>query len=285
MGARPVSLIPLKPELMSVYRGTTGLKYKYQTKDGVIEYDQKDIFHIKGFGSDGITGMSALGYARESLGMSISADQSAGKALAGNTHAVLETDEYPNDAQKEQLRAMYGGDETVEFKDGLMITPGGLKYRGVSIPPDDLQLLESRQFQVPEICRFFGVPSVMVDGSMGATAAWPASYEQQVLSFLTFTLKPYLEEWEDKIPSALLTPADQRKIISEHSVEGLLRTDSAGRAEFYSKMVQNGIMTRAEVRLKENLTPIEGSNELTVQINMTNLEDLPQVSEGTNNVK
>ena len=173
----------------------------------------------------------------------------------------------------------YGADaNTHEFKDNLMITPGGMKYRGVSMHPDDLQLLESRQFQVPEICRFFGVPTVMVDGAAGATAAWPASYEQQVLAFLTFGLKPYLEEWEDKIPSSLLSPAEQRETIIEHNVEGLLRTDSKSRAEFYASGAQNGWLKRSEIRSKENLPFVEGSDELTVQVNMTNLEDLPQVN-------
>ena len=284
IGSRPVSLTPLKPENMTVKRGDSGLIYSYSTDDGIIEYSQKDIFHLKGFSTDGIVGMSALGYARETLGLSVSADQSAAKSVNGHANAVLELDDFPTDAQKEQLRAMYGpGSESVEFKDNLMIIPGNMKYKGVSIPPDDLQLLESRQFQVPEIARFFGVPAVMIDGAAGATAAWPASYEAQVLSFLQFGLKPYLEEWEDVIPDSLLLGADKQNIIAEHNVEGLLRADSAGRANFYSSMVQNGLMTRAEVRRKENLPEIEGSDELTVQVNLTNLEDLDKV--GANNVE
>jgi HK97 family phage portal protein len=146
-------------------------------------------------------------------------------------------------------------------------------------------LLESRQFQVPEICRFFGVPTVMVDGSAGATAAWPASYEQQVQSFLTFTLRPYLEEWEDKIVADLMPPAARSTAVVEHNVEGLLRADSQGRADYLSKMVQNGLMSRNEGRRKENLPVREGADDLTVQVNMTNLEDLPQVNQGQTNVE
>ena len=289
MGERPVSLTPLKPEAMSVYRGTSGLQYKYNTKDGVKEYSQRDIFHLKGFSSDGIMGMSALGYARETLGLSVAADQSAGKSINGQANAVLELDEIPTSAQTEKLRELYGsGNQAAEFQSdgGLMITPGGLKYRGISIPPDDLQLLESRQFQIPEIARFFGVPTVMIDGAAGATAAWPASYEQQVLSFLTFGLKPYLEEWEDVVVSALLQPSDQRSIYVEHKVDGLLRTDSAGRSAFYSQMTQNGIMSRNEARKKENLPRVEGADDLTVQVNLTPLDDLPKVADqGQNNVE
>jgi len=280
MGDRPVSLTPLKPEFMSVKRGNSGLVYSYSTRDGVKDYAQRDIFHLKGFSSDGIMGISALAYARESLGLSVSADRSAAKSVNGQANAVLELDEIPTSAQTEQLRGLYGADaNTNEFKDGLMIIPGGMKYRGVSMPPDDLQLLESRQFQVPEICRFFGVPAVMVDGAAGATAAWPASYEAQVLSFLQFGLKPYLEEWEDVTIDSLLTGTEKKTVYAEHNVEGLLRADSEKRANFYSSAVQNGWMTRAEIRKKENLPPKDGSDELTVQVNMTELIDLPQVND------
>jgi len=282
IGTRPVSLMPLKSEYMQVERSNGGLVYKYSTQDGVKEYAQKEILHLKGFG-DGIMGLSALGYARQALGLSVSADRRAARSVNGNASAVLELDTFPTDAQKKQLREMYGdGRVTSEYKSdgGLVIIPGGMKYKGVGMPPDDLQLLESRQFQVPEICRFFGVPAVMIDGNSGATSAWPASYEQQVLSFLTFTLRPYLEEWEDKIPATLLTGKERQSVIVEHKVEGLLRTDSAGRAEFLSKMVQNGLMTRNEGRMKENLARMEGADELTVQVNLTNLEDLPKVDQG-----
>ena len=283
MGKRPVSLIPLKPEFMTVERGPDGLTYHYSTNEGVTDYSQKDILHLKGFSADGVMGLSALAYARESLGLSVSADRSAAKSINGRANAVLELDTFPTDAQKTQLRELYGaGNKTDVYQSdgGLMIIPGGMKYRGVSMPPDDLQLLESRQFQVPEICRFFGVPAVMIDGNAGATSAWPASYEQQVLSFLTFTLKPYLEEWEDKLPASLLSSQERQTVFAEHNVEGLLRTDSAGRAEFLSKMCQNGIYTRNEARIKENMKPMDGADELTVQVNMTGLDDLPKVNEG-----
>ena len=285
-GKRPVSLTPLKPEYMTVNRGNDGLEYNYSTKDGMETYGQKDIFHLKGWSADGIMGLSALGYARQALGLSVSADRSAAKSINGKANAVLELDAMPDATQRSELRQMYGaGKRTDVFQSdgGLMIVPGGMKYRDVSMNPDDLQLLESRQFQVPEICRFFGVPAVMIDGNAGATAAWPASYEQQVLSFLTFTLKPYLEEWEDKIPASLLAGTERQLVFAEHNVEGLLRTDSAGRAAFLSQMVQNGLMTRNEGRKKENLAPKDGADELTVQVNMTDIKDLPQVNQGMNN--
>ena len=278
MGDRPVSLTPLKPEYMAVYRGNTGLVYKYSTKDGTKEYQQKDIFHVRGWSTDGIMGLSALAYARQALGLSVSADRKAANSVNGNASAVLELENFPTDAQKAQLRELYGaGKVHAEYQSdgGLMIIPGGMKYKGIGIPPDDLQLLQSRQWQVPELCRFFGVPAVMVDGSVTASAAFPASFEGQVQSFLTHTLKPYLDEWEDVIPDSLTLGNEKRDVTAEHNVEGLLRADSAGRAAFYSSGLQNGWMSVNEVRRKENLPPDPAGDQLHAQVNMAPLGQLP----------
>ncbi len=278
LGKRPVSLVPLKPEFMSVERGDSGLLYRYSTQDGVKEYGHKDILHWKGFSSDGIMGVSAIAFARQTLGLSVSADRSASRAVNGNASAVLELEEIPTPAQKKQLRDQYGaGDATSEFRNdgGLMIVPGGMKYRAISIPPDDLQLLESRQWQVPEICRFFGVPAVMVDGSLTTNAAFPASFEQQKQYFLDFTLKAYLEEFEDVVPDVLLLGTEKQTVFAEHNVEGFLRGDSAARANFHSQALQNGWKTINEVRKVENLPRSDDpeADKLRVQLNIAPIDE------------
>jgi len=270
MGDRPVSLTPLKPEYMAVYRTTTGLEYHYRTENGVKKYSAKEIWHWKGWGADGIMGVSVLAYARNVLGLSLSSDRKAANSVNGNPSAILEMDEFPTAIQKKQLRETYGdGNVTSEYKNdgGLVIIPGGLKWRGVSVPPDVLQLLESRQFQVPEFCRFMGVPSVLVDGSVGATAAWPASYEQQMQMYLQHGLDPYLVEFEKSVPDNLTMGADKKDITAEHSVEGLLRADSAGRAAFYASGLTNGWLKPNEVRRRENLPPEPGGDVLRAQLN------------------
>lgn len=285
-GSRPTQLVPLKPECMTVEREASGLVYRYRSGGDETVYPQSDILHIKGFG-DGVMGLSVLAYARQALGISVSADRYAARSFSGKPNGVLEVDKFLTDEQRTQMRRIYGGLESSSAygADGqLMVLEGGMKYNGISMPPDDLQMLQSRTFQVPEICRFFGVPSVMVDGSAGATSAWPASYEQQVLSFLTFTLKPYLEEWEDKVPYSLLDGNERTTIFAEHNVEGLLRTDSQARATYLSTMVQNGLMSRNESRMKLNLPPVDGGDELTVQVNLTPLDLLPKATQGPTNV-
>jgi hypothetical protein len=151
---------------------------------------------------------------------------------------------------------------------------GGVKFNALGINPNDAQLLETRAFSIEEICRWYRVPPYMVGHSEKSTS-WGTGLEQQNLGFLQYTLRPWLKRIEQAVNKKLLGPTERREFYSEFNFEALLRADSAGRAAFFSQMVQNGIYTRDEVRGKENLTPMGGNaDELTVQVNMTTLDAL-----------
>ena len=150
---------------------------------------------------------------------------------------------------------------------------GNTKYNAITIPPDQLQMLQSREYQLSEIARIYRVPSHLINDS-SKTTSWGSGVEQMNLAFLTHTIAPYLEKWESAIQDQLVSRSDKRSIYTEHDVSRLLRSDSKARAEYYSQMTQNGIMTRAEARAKENLPFKEGSDELLVQVNLAPLDQL-----------
>lgn len=98
-----------------------------------------------------------------------------------------------------------------------------------------------------------------------------------MIGFLTFTLGPWLRRIEQSISKDLMTPAERMRFYPKFAVEGLLRADSAGRAAFYAAMVNNGILTRDEVRELEDREPMGGNAAvLTVQSAMTTLDALGQ---------
>ena len=90
--------------------------------------------------------------------------------------------------------------------------------------------------------------------------------------------------WSD-IRRSLLTPAERLRYFAEYSLEGLLRGDSAARSAFYSTALQNGWMTRNEVRRLENLPPVEGGDILTVQSNMIALDQLGKAGDPAGQVR
>jgi len=273
-GDEPAAITPLKPEHVTVERTAAGTVYKYSSESETVDYDSANIMHWKGWGPDGVVGLSPLSYARQALGISVSADNRAANSFRTLPAGALKFDKFLTDEQRAKARQLYAGLEATAENPGdgsPWLLEGGSDFVKIMDDLDKLQMLQSRQFQVADLCRFFGVPAVMVDGNAGATSAWPASFEQQVLSFLTFTLKEYFDEFEDAARSSLIRrPADQRSTIIEHNVEGFLRADSSARSGFYATALQNGWMNRDEVRAKENLPPLPDGQgqEYTVQTNL-----------------
>jgi HK97 family phage portal protein len=274
---RPTSIVPMKPSLTTVYRIADGsLQYHYQTDSGIQVLSAKSVLHLKGLTLDGVVGLSPLSVGRQALSLSVAAERYSAGAFrnGGRPIGTLNFDKFLNAEQREQARKIYqaitsGADNGTN----AWVLEGGVKYDAIAISPDDLQMLQSRQFQVSELARLFGVPSHLLNDSDKATS-WGSGLEQLNLGFLQYTLTPYLKAWESAVSNRLLTSPDRRKVIVEHNVEGLLRADSAGRAAFYSTMAQNALMTRNEIRKKENLPGKPGGDELTLQSNMTLLRML-----------
>ena len=239
------------------------------------ELRKDQVFHVRGFSPDGIIGLSPLSYMRYAAAVNSAADRRAARSFAGTPNGFLRMQEWPTPEQREQIRDMYSNLGTAETGDGqFWILPGGMEFDDVGLPPDDLQMLQSRQFQLSEIARFFGVPSVLLDANAGTAAAWPASYEQQNLAFLQHTLRPYIEEFEDAFRQSVIPPMQRRDTFIEHDVQSMLRADSASRSSYYATMVSNGLMTTNEIRAMENLPPVDGGDVVRAQINMAPINEL-----------
>lgn len=289
-GDRIVALIPLRPGRMTPFITDDGeLTYHYAVHgvdggpSGVKVYAKESIFHLKGFSTDGIVGCERNNFAREAYGLSVSADMYAAKQFAngGRPGGVLTVDEFLNKEQREQVRQLYQGmSEGAQNAGRMYVLEGGMQYQALDFSADKMQMLASRAHQVSEVARFFGVPAVLIGAGDGSTAAWPASFEQQMLMFLTHTIQPYLDEWEDAIRFSLI-PKGQN-INVDHDASTLVKMDSAAKASYLSTLVQNGMMTRNEGRKVLNLKELEGGDKLTVQTNLSDIEELNDVSEGDN---
>jgi len=240
-----------------------------------------NLFYISGFSLDGLWGVSAIQYGASVFGSALAANESANsqfeKGLAPTVAYTIDKFLKP--------------DQRTEFRSGLSkitgalqagespLLEGGMTASNIGIPPRDAQLLESRGFSVEEVCRWFRVDPSMV-GHGNKDSNWGTGLEQKLINFLTFTLRPWLKRIEDAVNTRLLTPSEQLKYHAEFSIEGLLRADSAGRAAFYAAMVNNGIFTRDEVRILENLMPRGGNADvLTVQSAMAPLDSLGEAED------
>lgn len=279
-GRQVISLDFLLPQNMSPPRrlndGT--IEYRYSDNNGkIVVLTDEEMMHIRGFGTDPMCGLSPLSMGRNVFGAAMAADESASKMFANGMKlgGVLSTDQILKKDQREDIR----GDMAAQFAGAAntgktMVLEAGMKYQQIAMTPEDAQMLQTRAFNVEEICRWFRVPPWMVGHTSNSTS-WGTGMEQQMIGFLTFTLLPWMKRIEQSINRRLLRPEERRTFYAKFNPEGLLRADSAARAQFYSSMTQNGIYTRDDCRLKENMPPMGGNaGVLTVQSNMLPIDQL-----------
>lgn len=264
VGLWPIPASQMSPQVMD----DGSLVYIQMTDRGTKVFAPERILHIKLFGN-GLVGLSPLGYARNSIGAAIAMDDRNATFFANGAKpsGVLMVDKVLTPDQRKAIRENFAELEAGN-DDRLFVLEAGAKYEQTSISPQDAQLLESRRFQIEDICRFFGVPSFLVNDTE-KTTTWGSGIEQMMLGFYTLAMRPYLERWEAAIYNSLLTP-QQRAAgwYVEFDFDALLRADMSGRANYYSQMVQNGILNRNEVRARENLPPFAGGETYTAQVNM-----------------
>jgi HK97 family phage portal protein len=280
-GGRLSSLQPLRCELMVVDRNDAGERvYRYHDPDGFRVLREDRVFHVRGFGHAGDVGLSPIAYARQSLGSAMAAEESAARLFAGGIQpgGILTSPGTLTPEQRTQLQSIMQQFVGSSNANKMMIMEAGLSFSQVTMNQDDVQMLETRSFAVEEICRWFRVPPFMV-GHTQKTTSWGTGLEQQQIGFLTFALRPYLSRIEQAVRRSLIPAAERSRVFAEFKVEGLLRGDSKARAAFYAIMVQNGIMTRNEVRGLENLPPKPGGDKLTVQSQNVPLGEQPAIDE------
>jgi len=267
-----VSLTPVRPDIVSVSRlGTGELEYRWSS-DGVQSVvPQENMLHIRGFGGGPLGGLSPLAVCRRSFGAAIDTDQAAAAMFRNGIRpsGVMTTDESlaPDVRLKaeELLTEKFVGARNLGKP---MLLDRGVKWTQLSINPEDAQMLESRQFSVEDICRIFEVDPHLVGHTAGNTQLG-SSISDQTLSLLKFKMRKRLKRIEGALEKQLLTRADRRAGVTiEFNVEGFLRADSAGRAQYYDIMKQ--FMTKNEIRALEGLGPVEGGDVLMAQ-----MQDVP----------
>lgn len=268
----PIALIPLSADQMEVSVINGGEVYTYY-QDGVISaIAPENIIHWKGLGN-GFMGLSKLEYMRVSTTEAVRAQDNATKLFGKGSKpsGIIQTDQRLDDEQIRGIRRRFASMASSSDGSGVYIVDRGLHYSQVSLTPADAQLLESRKFSVEEICRWFGVPGVLVN-TTGQTT-WGSGIEQITTGFHKFTIAPLCRQLEQAIARRLVT-TDETDVTIEFKLDGFLRSTPAERASFYSNMCTNGLMTRNEIRALENLPPIEGGEDLTVSSGLITIDQL-----------
>lgn len=237
--------------------------------------EPKDMIHILNFSYDGIEGVSTLKHARQTLAIATDNEEAAsGFFKSGSATSGVLTVEGPR-LSKEQKEQIY---ETWQNHmnpgvcgkyNGIQILEGNMKYQPVTVNPKDSQMLESRQFCVIDICRFFSVSPVK---AFDLSKSSYSTVEATQLQYLTDTVASVITKIEQELERKVLLPSEREKYVIEFDTSVMLRTDKKAQADYWREMFNIGAATPNEVRRESNLARIEGGDEAFVQVNVQPLK-------------
>jgi len=273
------ALWPLDPSRVSLARDGAGrLIYNYRKRDGTMQdppFAFADIFHVHGLSWNGTLGLSVIGYARETIGLGLSLDDFAARYFGQGTHAsgVLQHPGKLSDPGHKRLiedwKEAHAGPVNAHK---AIVLEEGMTWAATSIPPDDSQFLQSRQWQAEEIARWYRVPQHKIGLLNRATNN---NIEQQAIEFVTDCIRPWLVRLEKSIRRDVIQIGDgKRTLFVEFLVDGLLRGDLASRYAAFATARQNGWMSADDIRLIENQNPLpNGEGKVYwMPVNMQNAE-------------
>ena len=243
---------------------------------------QEDILHFMNYTETGVYGISVLTHARRTLGIADYGENASENFYksGGCTTGFLKFDGPSSGKQREEILSAWnqatGG--VRNQPNGIPVLPANVNYTQLSVNPADAQLLESREFSVVEICRFFGVsPTKCFD----LTHASYNNSEMAELAFLNDTLRPLLTKIEMEMETKLFKPEDGYDI--KFDVSELLRTDKKSQAEYFTKMFNLGVLSPNDIRKELDMDEIEGGDIHCAQINLTSIKNLEFVNATADN--
>lgn len=245
--------------------------YKCRLGSKTVEYTDKEIWHIKLFGT-GFVGMSPIAYGAQSIGIGLAGSDKTSRLMSNGAKptGALKTDKYLKKEQRDALRSEL--DLLINGDDGDMaVLEGNMQFEQISLTPEDLELIEIRKLAVEESCRFFGVNPILIFSTDSSTT-WGSGIEQLVDGFHKFGLRPYLERIEESARIHLLQRHEWDEYEFEFKTKDLLRASYLERVKSNKDRILSGQASPYQVQMEEGEIPDPNSNFIMVPVNMTTAE-------------
>lgn len=227
-----------------------------------------DMIHLLKNSYDGINGVSTLTYATRSINLANNTENSANSFFTNgcNLAGVLNVAGQLTDKQRSDINTSWNQAYS-NGGNGLAILQGNMTYQPIQLNASESQMLESREFNITDIARFFGISPVLLgDLSHSSYSTIEATQNQ----FLLHTLNPYIVLVEEEFTRKLFKPSEKNLMIDLDET-ALLKTDKTALSSYYGALLDKGVLCINEVRKELGYSPIEGGDKHL--ISFTKIED------------
>ena len=226
---------------------------------------------------DGVEGLSTLKYATKTMNIANYAEAAAEGYFSngGKLTGVIKVDRPLSDKQKMELKSEW---KKSLDANGIAFLQGVENYTSIQQNSADAQLLQSRQYTVSEIARFFNVnPIMLYDLSHNNYN----SSEAARLQLLTDTLQPIMFKIEAELETKLFLPSEIETGSIKFDTEEFLRSDNKTKAEYYKTLWQIGGLSINEIRAYLDLNAIPDGDLHYVPANLVTLENSKNIGYNT----
>jgi len=255
LAGRPYALWPIAPDRGELKRRAGALVLEvYQADGGTVELPYPDVFHLHGPSIDGICGFDTVRVAARSLALAAAAERFGANFFGNNATVggVLSSEQKLGPEKIKELKDTLKNNHARDRAWTWMVIDSGLKVQTTTVEPEKAQMVESRQHQIEEVCRWFGVPPHKIAHLLRATNN---NIEHQGIEFERDAVVPWCERLRQEADWKLI-PGSGRNLRTRVATEWLAEGDAKTRAETDNILVTGGIMTRNEARRKRGWNSI-----------------------------
>lgn len=250
------------------YNKETGKLYYTAPLISKKQIEAVNMIHLKKFSYDGVNGISVLSFASNSVKNSKNTEQSAsdffsnGRNLAG----IIKVNSPLTPQQTKDIKKAWSETYTNNGQ-GIAVLQGNMDFQPISVNSADAQMIESRHFNVTDICRWFGVSPVLLGEEGGSQYNVVESLQRE---FILHTLLPYVKMIEEEFNRKLLKLSEINNINIKFDIEFLLKANKKDEAQYLVALSNNGLLTPNECRLQLGYQPIEGGDKLHIAFSDVN---------------
>ena len=273
---RPRELWLLEPDRMNILTDDNGREiiYQYQPTNSDPRLIPSDrMLHIRWLTSEsGLVGESPVMRVANAVSLTQATEEFASKFYGSGAHlsGVLS---HPGtlgdasfDALKQSWKESHEGNKSAH---SVAILEEGMTWTPTSVNPEDGQMLPTREFQIREVARIFGVPVFRIGGASDTNTY--SNIEQETIAFYRNSMRPILTNWEQEINLKLLS----RNFESDFDLTDVLRPDVMTRFNSYQSAIAAGWLTPNEVRIQEGLPP-DPALDVEVEVEVEGDDDVAQ---------
>lgn len=249
-----VALWPWRPDRTRIQRSgpnhTGPIEYYYQMRNGKLSppVPQSRMFHYRGMGIDGFTGLDPILVQRQNIGLSLAIQEHGARYFSNGARplGIISVDHEMGELAYNRLKLDWSSKhQGLSNAHRVAILEEGATWSESGENMVDAAYIASQKMTQEDVCRFYKVPPHRVGILDKATNN---NIEDQSLSYVLYTLGAECANWQNQIHCDLLSARENKNIYVAFDFTSLLRGNHQAMALFIGAMRDRGLMNADEIR-------------------------------------